>query len=258
MGAVGAVPAAGPMSAAGAVPVSGCRACRGYCACSSSGGAAHATGAVRTVGLCLWVPWTMRGGCAGGCRVCRVLCVWVLGTLGCCRAWGGAVPAAVACLRVPRLLRAPCTLSAGWVGSLRGCPVRRLRRPLWVLGGCVGGCPVRLAQRLLWVPCSGVPYTACAVGAVGAGGGWQRVPGSAVGAQERTRAALLETLHEELQARSQAMLGLGPDDERPDNGAAAPGFFESFKVGYGGGVVRRLPPPKLLDGGARQYRGGGC
>ncbi|NWY48906.1 RPGP1 protein, partial [Sylvia atricapilla] len=46
--------------------------------------------------------------------------------------------------------------------------------------------------------------------------------------EERTRAALLETLHEELQARSQAMLGLGPDDERPDNGGA-PGFFESFK-----------------------------
>ncbi|XP_068270674.1 rap1 GTPase-activating protein 1 [Nyctibius grandis] len=47
--------------------------------------------------------------------------------------------------------------------------------------------------------------------------------------EERTRAALLETLHEELQARSQAVLGLGPDEERPDNGAAAPGFFESFK-----------------------------
>uniref|UniRef100_A0A8C3XEI2 RAP1 GTPase activating protein n=1 Tax=Cyanoderma ruficeps TaxID=181631 RepID=A0A8C3XEI2_9PASS len=52
--------------------------------------------------------------------------------------------------------------------------------------------------------------------------------------EERTRAALLETLHEELQARSQAMLGLGPDDERPDNGGAAPGFFESFKVGRRG------------------------
>uniref|UniRef100_A0A672UVR9 RAP1 GTPase activating protein n=1 Tax=Strigops habroptila TaxID=2489341 RepID=A0A672UVR9_STRHB len=66
--------------------------------------------------------------------------------------------------------------------------------------------------------------------------------------EERTRAALLETLHEELQARSQAMLGLGPDDERPDNGAAAPGFFESFKVrrGAGGGGVpphRCSPPP---------------
>ncbi|XP_042694536.1 LOW QUALITY PROTEIN: rap1 GTPase-activating protein 1 [Centrocercus urophasianus] len=46
--------------------------------------------------------------------------------------------------------------------------------------------------------------------------------------EERTRAALLETLHEELQGRSQAMLGIGPDEERPDNGSA-PGFFESFK-----------------------------
>uniref|UniRef100_A0A8V0YZT8 RAP1 GTPase activating protein n=1 Tax=Gallus gallus TaxID=9031 RepID=A0A8V0YZT8_CHICK len=50
--------------------------------------------------------------------------------------------------------------------------------------------------------------------------------------EERTRAALLETLHEELQGRSQAMLGMGPDEERPDNGSA-PGFFESFKVGPG-------------------------
>uniref|UniRef100_A0A672UYX3 RAP1 GTPase activating protein n=1 Tax=Strigops habroptila TaxID=2489341 RepID=A0A672UYX3_STRHB len=60
--------------------------------------------------------------------------------------------------------------------------------------------------------------------------------------EERTRAALLETLHEELQARSQAMLGLGPDDERPDNGAAAPGFFESFKVRRGG-TPRPFPVP---------------
>ncbi|XP_025906848.1 rap1 GTPase-activating protein 1 [Nothoprocta perdicaria] len=49
--------------------------------------------------------------------------------------------------------------------------------------------------------------------------------------EERTRAALLETLHEELHAHSQAMLGLGPDDERADNGASGAGgsFFESFK-----------------------------
>uniref|UniRef100_A0A8C2T6H6 RAP1 GTPase activating protein n=1 Tax=Coturnix japonica TaxID=93934 RepID=A0A8C2T6H6_COTJA len=68
--------------------------------------------------------------------------------------------------------------------------------------------------------------------------------------EERTRAALLETLHEELQGRSQAMLGMGPDEERPDNGSA-PGFFESFKVGRGllgagpdgrGGVTRKSPP----------------
>lgn len=70
---------------------------------------------------------------------------------------------------------------------------------------------------------------------VGAGlGGLAWAQPCGAGAQERTRAALLETLHEELQARSQAMLGLGPDDERPDNGGAAPGFFESFKVGRGG------------------------
>ncbi|XP_042650615.1 rap1 GTPase-activating protein 1 isoform X2 [Tyto alba] len=63
--------------------------------------------------------------------------------------------------------------------------------------------------------------------------------------EERTRAALLETLHEELQARSQAMLGLGPDDERPDNGAAAPGFFESFKALLvpGKSPSRRRPGP---------------
>ncbi|XP_032935689.1 rap1 GTPase-activating protein 1 isoform X3 [Catharus ustulatus] len=63
--------------------------------------------------------------------------------------------------------------------------------------------------------------------------------------EERTRAALLETLHEELQARSQAMLGLGPDDERPDNGGAAPGFFESFKALLvpGKSPSRRRPGP---------------
>lgn len=75
--------------------------------------------------------------------------------------------------------------------------------------------------------------------------GWQwRVPCVAsrrtLGAvQERTRAALLETLHEELQGRSQAMLGMGPDEERPDNGSA-PGFFESFKVGPGAAGGRGL------------------
>uniref|UniRef100_A0A8C2T770 RAP1 GTPase activating protein n=1 Tax=Coturnix japonica TaxID=93934 RepID=A0A8C2T770_COTJA len=86
--------------------------------------------------------------------------------------------------------------------------------------------------------------------------------------EERTRAALLETLHEELQGRSQAMLGMGPDEERPDNGSA-PGFFESFKVGRGllgagpdgrGGVTRKSPapsratPPALLVPGKSPSR----
>lgn len=86
----------------------------------------------------------------------------------------------------------------------------------------------------------GLVLRAWRLGGAGLGGlAWAQQCGA--GAQERTRAALLETLHEELQARSQAMLGLGPDDERPDNGGAAPGFFESFKVGRGGSAP--FPPP---------------
>ncbi|KAM6980868.1 rap1 GTPase-activating protein 1 [Aplochiton taeniatus] len=48
--------------------------------------------------------------------------------------------------------------------------------------------------------------------------------------EERTRSALLETLHEELHIHSQAMMGLGGDEDRLENGAGGGGgFFESFK-----------------------------
>ncbi|XP_076848052.1 rap1 GTPase-activating protein 1 isoform X3 [Brachyhypopomus gauderio] len=56
--------------------------------------------------------------------------------------------------------------------------------------------------------------------------------------EERTRAALLETLYEELHFNSQAMLGLGGDEDKLENGAgggagggagSGGGFFESFK-----------------------------
>uniref|UniRef100_A0A3B3SG55 RAP1 GTPase activating protein n=1 Tax=Paramormyrops kingsleyae TaxID=1676925 RepID=A0A3B3SG55_9TELE len=48
--------------------------------------------------------------------------------------------------------------------------------------------------------------------------------------EERTRTALLETLYEELHANSQAMMGLGGEDEKLENGSAGGGgFFESFK-----------------------------
>ncbi|XP_074874205.1 rap1 GTPase-activating protein 1 isoform X2 [Carettochelys insculpta] len=48
--------------------------------------------------------------------------------------------------------------------------------------------------------------------------------------EERTRAALLETLYEELHVNSQAMMGLGGDEDKLENGSGGSGgFFESFK-----------------------------
>ncbi|XP_072305158.1 rap1 GTPase-activating protein 1-like isoform X2 [Eucyclogobius newberryi] len=48
--------------------------------------------------------------------------------------------------------------------------------------------------------------------------------------EERTRSALLETLYEELHLNSQAMMGVGGDDDKLENGSAGGGgFFESFK-----------------------------
>ncbi|GAA6107302.1 rap1 GTPase-activating protein 1 isoform X1 [Tachysurus ichikawai] len=49
--------------------------------------------------------------------------------------------------------------------------------------------------------------------------------------EERTRGALLETLYEELHINSQAMMGLGGDEEKLENGGGGGGggFFESFK-----------------------------
>ncbi|XP_041062429.1 rap1 GTPase-activating protein 1 isoform X5 [Carcharodon carcharias] len=52
--------------------------------------------------------------------------------------------------------------------------------------------------------------------------------------EERTRSALLETLYEELHVNSQAMMGLGNEDEKIENGGSGGGggggFFESFKL----------------------------
>ncbi|KAM8927901.1 rap1 GTPase-activating protein 1 [Pelodytes ibericus] len=48
--------------------------------------------------------------------------------------------------------------------------------------------------------------------------------------EERTRAALLETLYEELHINSQCMMGLCGDDDKMENGGGGGGgFFESFK-----------------------------
>ncbi|XP_022619001.1 rap1 GTPase-activating protein 1 isoform X8 [Seriola dumerili] len=48
--------------------------------------------------------------------------------------------------------------------------------------------------------------------------------------EERTRSALLETLYEELHMNSQAMMGVGGEDDKLENGSGGGGgFFESFK-----------------------------
>ncbi|XP_067095439.1 rap1 GTPase-activating protein 1-like isoform X3 [Osmerus mordax] len=48
--------------------------------------------------------------------------------------------------------------------------------------------------------------------------------------EERTRSALLETLYEELHLNSQAMMGLGGEEDKMENGSGGGGgFFESFK-----------------------------
>nr|XP_012773303.1 rap1 GTPase-activating protein 1 isoform X4 [Maylandia zebra] len=48
--------------------------------------------------------------------------------------------------------------------------------------------------------------------------------------EERTRSALLETLYEELHLNSQAIMGVGGEDDKLENGnAGGGGFFESFK-----------------------------
>uniref|UniRef100_A0A672JFM2 Rap1 GTPase-activating protein 1-like n=1 Tax=Salarias fasciatus TaxID=181472 RepID=A0A672JFM2_SALFA len=60
--------------------------------------------------------------------------------------------------------------------------------------------------------------------------------------EERTRSALLETLYEELHVNSQAIMGVGGEDDKLENGSAAGGgFFESFKVtGEAGTEARAL------------------
>uniref|UniRef100_A0A8C7D553 RAP1 GTPase activating protein n=1 Tax=Oncorhynchus kisutch TaxID=8019 RepID=A0A8C7D553_ONCKI len=49
--------------------------------------------------------------------------------------------------------------------------------------------------------------------------------------KERTRSALLETLYEDLHINSQAMMGLGRDEDKMENGSGGGGgFFETFKI----------------------------
>nr|XP_025707128.1 rap1 GTPase-activating protein 2-like isoform X1 [Callorhinus ursinus] len=72
--------------------------------------------------------------------------------------------------------------------------------------------------------------------------------------EDRTRAALLDNLHDELHAHTQAMLGLGPEEDKFENGGHG-GFLESFKrAGPSGSASgqssrrrpRRPPHPSLM------------
>lgn len=64
--------------------------------------------------------------------------------------------------------------------------------------------------------------------------------------QERTRAALLETLYEELHIHSQSMMGLGGDEDKMENGGGGGGFFESFKVKVLGSTPGRMGLGRLV------------
>ncbi|XP_049717013.1 rap1 GTPase-activating protein 2 isoform X5 [Elephas maximus indicus] len=55
--------------------------------------------------------------------------------------------------------------------------------------------------------------------------------------EDRTRAALLDNLHDELHSHTQAMLGLGPEEDKFENGSHG-GFLESFKPPGGAATVK--------------------
>ncbi|NWI99247.1 RPGP2 protein, partial [Crypturellus undulatus] len=56
--------------------------------------------------------------------------------------------------------------------------------------------------------------------------------------EDRTRAALLDNLHDELHGHTQAMLGLGPEEDKLENGGHG-GFLESFKARAGAAAAPR-------------------
>uniref|UniRef100_A0A3Q3J3F8 Rap-GAP domain-containing protein n=1 Tax=Monopterus albus TaxID=43700 RepID=A0A3Q3J3F8_MONAL len=78
--------------------------------------------------------------------------------------------------------------------------------------------------------------------------------------EERTRAALLDSLHDELQRRSQSMLGLtsGPEEEgRAENGHAHGGLLESIKRAMRGRSVSMETVSRSGTGLPTSLSGGG-
>ncbi|KFW63524.1 Rap1 GTPase-activating protein 2, partial [Pygoscelis adeliae] len=72
--------------------------------------------------------------------------------------------------------------------------------------------------------------------------------------QDRTRAALLDNLHDELHGHTQTMLGLGPEEDKLENGGHG-GFLESFKVTPQPWV--RSHSMETMVGSQKKHHGGG-
>uniref|UniRef100_A0A2R8MKR6 RAP1 GTPase activating protein 2 n=1 Tax=Callithrix jacchus TaxID=9483 RepID=A0A2R8MKR6_CALJA len=70
--------------------------------------------------------------------------------------------------------------------------------------------------------------------------------------EDRTRAALLDNLHDELHAHTQTMLGLGPEEDKFENGGHG-GFLESFKRA----IRVRSHSMETMVGGQKKSHGGG-
>ncbi|XP_044926134.1 rap1 GTPase-activating protein 2 isoform X3 [Mustela putorius furo] len=70
--------------------------------------------------------------------------------------------------------------------------------------------------------------------------------------EDRTRAALLDNLHDELHSHTQAMLGLGPEEDKFENGGHG-GFLESFKRAI---RVRSHSMETMVSSQKKQHSGG--
>ncbi|POI31696.1 hypothetical protein CIB84_004553, partial [Bambusicola thoracicus] len=70
--------------------------------------------------------------------------------------------------------------------------------------------------------------------------------------EDRTRAALLDNLHDELHGHTQTMLGLGPEEDKLENGGHG-GFLESFKRA----IRVRSHSMETMVGSQRKQHGGG-
>uniref|UniRef100_A0A8C5LZ27 RAP1 GTPase activating protein 2 n=1 Tax=Leptobrachium leishanense TaxID=445787 RepID=A0A8C5LZ27_9ANUR len=70
--------------------------------------------------------------------------------------------------------------------------------------------------------------------------------------EDRTRAALLDNLHDDLHMHTQVMLGLGPEEDKLENGAHG-GFLESFKRA----IRVRSHSMETMVGSQKKHQSGG-